>query len=121
MNENTNMLTSNGRISRSTYWLFQFAFFAAIYLIGEFTGAFIPPGAAVERADHAQALFGLAILFLVLFAWMMQIKRWHDRGKSGWWVFINLLPIIGGLWAFIELGLLRGTPGPNEYGPDPLQ
>ena len=50
----------------------------------------------------------------------MQVKRWHDRGKSGWWVLIALIPLVGPIWAIIETGFLPGTSGPNEYGPDPL-
>jgi uncharacterized membrane protein YhaH (DUF805 family) len=66
------------------------------------------------------------------------IKRLHDRDKSGWWLLVfYLVPmLLNGLgdvssifsfvafgisiWAFVELGCLRGTPGPNKYGPDPL-
>ncbi|TGR16409.1 DUF805 domain-containing protein, partial [Mesorhizobium sp. M8A.F.Ca.ET.197.01.1.1] len=47
-------------------------------------------------------------------------KRWHDRNKSGWWTLIGLIPIIGGIWLLIELGILEGTRGANQYGPDPL-
>jgi uncharacterized membrane protein YhaH (DUF805 family) len=47
-------------------------------------------------------------------------KRWHDRGKSGWWTLIILVPAIGSIWLLVELGFLRGTPGANKYGPDPL-
>jgi uncharacterized membrane protein YhaH (DUF805 family) len=47
-------------------------------------------------------------------------KRWHDRGKSGWWSLILLVPVIGVIWWLIECGFLRGTEGPNQYGPDPL-
>ncbi|MDK1017721.1 MAG: DUF805 domain-containing protein, partial [Actinomycetota bacterium] len=47
-------------------------------------------------------------------------KRWHDRDKSGWWMLIAFVPIIGGLWAFIETGLLQGTESDNQYGPNPL-
>ena len=35
-------------------------------------------------------------------------------------VLIWLIPIIGWIWALIELGFLPGTTGPNKYGPDPL-
>ncbi|MDK1018188.1 MAG: DUF805 domain-containing protein [Actinomycetota bacterium] len=48
------------------------------------------------------------------------IKRWHDRDKSGWWILIGLVPIIGGFWALIETRFLTGTQGENRYGPDPL-
>ena len=48
---------------------------------------------------------------------IVYIKRFHDRDKSGWWVLIGLIPIIGGIWLLIELGFLKGTPGPNRFGP----
>ena len=50
---------------------------------------------------------------------MLHIKRCHDRGKSGWWCLIFLVPLLN-----IILLLLwftqRGTEGANEYGADPL-
>ena len=49
-----------------------------------------------------------------------QVKRWHDRDKSGWWTLIALVPIIGGIWLLVELGILEGTRGANQYGSDPL-
>jgi uncharacterized membrane protein YhaH (DUF805 family) len=63
------------------------------------------------------ALFSLAAIYpsLALYA-----KRWHDRGKSGWWSLILLVPIIGALWVLIELGFLPGIEGPNQYGADPV-
>jgi hypothetical protein len=47
---------------------------------------------------------------------IVYIKRFHDRDKSGWWVLIWLIPIIGAIWLLIELGFLKGTPGPNRFG-----
>jgi uncharacterized membrane protein YhaH (DUF805 family) len=59
--------------------------------------------------------------FVVLTAGIIiQIRRWHDRGKSGIWVFINIVPFLGGLWTIIECGFIKGTTGHNRYGPDPL-
>ena len=63
-------------------------------------------------------LLGLALIYPVI---ALYAKRWHDRNKSGWWSLIGLIPIIGGIWMLIELGFLKGTAGPNSYGPDPLQ
>ena len=51
---------------------------------------------------------------------MVYIKRFHDRDKSGWWVLLNLVPVIGWLWALIDNGFLRGTDGPNRFGENPL-
>jgi uncharacterized membrane protein YhaH (DUF805 family) len=39
------------------------------------------------------------------------VKRDHDRDKSGWWILIIFLSVIGALWYLIECGFLRGTHG----------
>ena len=62
------------------------------------------------------SLFALAALIPAI---LVDIKRWHDRDKSGWWMLIALVPIIGTIWFLIELGFLAGTPGPNRFGPPP--
>jgi uncharacterized membrane protein YhaH (DUF805 family) len=105
-----------GRIPRRIYWaatIGSVAVYAAI-LIGSDLFAVDEP---------LQIILGiLAVLFLILYFWVMlaiQIKRWHDRSKSGLWFFINFIPYVGPLWVFVELGCLRGTVGPNQYGPDP--
>ncbi|GAC1562808.1 MAG: DUF805 domain-containing protein [Vulcanimicrobiaceae bacterium] len=46
------------------------------------------------------------------------VRRLHDTGRTGWWVLVALVPVIGGL-ALLVLSVLEGTPGPNRYGPDP--
>lgn len=68
----------------------------------------------------------ISIPFVFVFAlvamWMklaVLVKRWHDRDKSGWWMLIGLIPVIGDLWMIIECGFLEGTRGPNRYGPSP--
>ena len=50
---------------------------------------------------------------------LVYIKRFHDRDKSGWWMLIVLIPIVGAIWLLVELGFLPGTPGPNRFGPPP--
>jgi uncharacterized membrane protein YhaH (DUF805 family) len=49
----------------------------------------------------------------------LSVKRAHDRGRSGWFVLVLLVPLVQ-IWPFIELWFLRGTTGDNQYGPDPL-
>ena len=44
------------------------------------------------------------------------IKRYHDLDKSGAWVLIQFVPLIGPLWYLIEAGFFRGTTGPNRFG-----
>jgi uncharacterized membrane protein YhaH (DUF805 family) len=64
-------------------------------------------------------LSGIFSLLVIIPAILVYIKRWHDRDKSGWWMLILLIPIVGAIWFLVELGFLPGTPGPNRFGPPP--
>lgn len=100
-------LSIRGRISRKPYWL------AILPLIVCYAVADV----MTESTDKGIA--GLGYLTMIILIWpslAVQIKRWHDRDKSGWWQLISLIPIVGPLWVFIELGFLQGTPGANSYG-----
>ena len=63
------------------------------------------------------ALFSLIALWPSL---AVYAKRWHDRGKSGWWTLIILIPIVGAIWMLVECGFLKGTDGANDFGADPV-
>jgi uncharacterized membrane protein YhaH (DUF805 family) len=49
----------------------------------------------------------------------VSVRRLHDIERTGWWVLISLT-IIGGILLIIFFFFLRGTAGPNRFGPDPL-
>ncbi len=132
------LLAFRGRITRKEYWfgvtgtaVVALAGFAAFYVILFLTGSI-----------HSDLiLFALALLVLtpVLALWpflAVHIKRLHDRDRSGWWVLIWNIPLVAwilgdsqvgaaalggaiGLWTIIDLGLGRGTAGPNRFGNDP--
>jgi uncharacterized membrane protein YhaH (DUF805 family) len=120
------LFSFQGRINRAKFWLLTIAAdIAWIILMGVL---FAVVGGSID-ADGTPNLGGGAIgalLFLVLlvvFVWIglaIGVKRWHDRDKSGWWVLIALVPVIGSLWYLIECGFLKGTTGANTYGADPL-
>jgi DnaJ like chaperone protein len=96
-----------GRISRKTFW------FASISLFVWYVVA----NMMIESTD--ETIVGLGSLFMVGLIWptvAVQVKRWHDRDKSGWWYLISYVPIIGPPWVLIELGFLKGTDGANRYG-----
>lgn len=48
------------------------------------------------------------------------VRRMHDVGKSGWWFFIGLIPIIGAIWLLI-LVCTDSEKGENQYGKNPKQ
>jgi uncharacterized membrane protein YhaH (DUF805 family) len=102
----------DGRISRKAYW-FAAAITVAIDLAASLLDRLLlgTPNSALSLAATLFALFtGIAV----------SAKRWHDRDKAAWWILIVLIPLIGPIWAIVENGFLRGTPGPNRFGPDPL-
>jgi uncharacterized membrane protein YhaH (DUF805 family) len=116
------LFSFQGRIPRRVFWLTNIAMTIVAMLIG-FVIGFVCGLVLHDDAQSAQLVAQLVILPVQLLTlWIslaLAVKRWHDRGKSGWWVLIGLIPIIGWIWAFVEVGCLRGTVGPNQYGLDP--
>jgi uncharacterized membrane protein YhaH (DUF805 family) len=60
-------------------------------------------------------IYGLAVIVPAI---AVTVSRLHDVGKSGWWYFICLIPIIGAIWLLVLL-CTDGTPSVNGYGPSP--
>ncbi len=105
-----------GRINRNEYWTISIAMnllFRGIMFVLEL----------VSESLNAPviAMLGVFVFFIpsIWISLALQIKRWHDRDKSGAWCLINCIPIFGWLWTFIECGCLAGTPGDNSYGSEP--
>ncbi|WP_308909885.1 DUF805 domain-containing protein [Pseudokordiimonas caeni] len=95
-------LVIEGRARRSeAWWFYLFCFVAGIVL------------SLVSSALHW--LFSLATLVPSI---TVGVRRLQDTGKSGWWLLLALVPVVGWI-AVIILLALPGTPGPNEYGEDP--
>jgi uncharacterized membrane protein YhaH (DUF805 family) len=103
---------SRGRISRIAYWFASIPFIAA--------GVFAEIIATSAHDPFAAAFFLVVYLGMIVPSLMVSIKRCHDRDRSGWFILISFIPLIGPLWLLIELGFLRGTRGPNRFGDDPL-
>ena len=99
----------DGRIGRQTFWMtwITLGFISAV--IGVVIGA-------IENSSRPIAAIPLLLLPIVIWLGIaMQVKRWHDRNKSGWMVLINFIPVLGLLWAFVELGFLQGTSGFDSF------
>ena len=64
-------------------------------------------------------LYALAALALLLPNLAVLVRRLHDTDRSGWWYWIILVPLIGGILVLVWF-CSRGTDGGNRYGADPL-
>ena len=100
-----------GRVDRRTWWLWAVAMPLGMGLY--LTVLFRVTGMPVRLADNA---VNLLLLWPVV---AVSVKRWHDRDKRGWWVLVNVIPVVGWLWALLENGLLPGDRGANRYGEPP--
>ncbi len=92
-----------GRDTRPQYWYF-FLFNLIIYII-----------LSIISVDILTSLYYLAVFIPSL---AIAIRRLHDIGKSGWWVLIGIIPIIGWIWIIILLAT-KGEDKPNKYGSVP--
>lgn len=106
-----------GRARRREYWSFAL-FFLVIFFATEVLVSF-------GKGSHNVAIQIGGAAMLVVFAvgslvpgLAVRIRRLHDINKSGFWILIAILPIIGEL-VLLVFSLLPGTRGANRYGPDP--
>lgn len=124
--------TFSGRASRSEYWWFVVLnILISVVVYGLACSSMAPvdttvitePGgyymavmdAIPGWAYTVMSIYSLAILLPSL---AVAVRRLHDTGRGGGWIFINLVPIIGGIWYFI-LTVLPSQPGPNRFGEEP--
>lgn len=103
----TNYAQFGGRARRAEYWNF-FLVNLIIVLVLEF----------VLGAIHLGFLAYLYSLAVLIPSIAVGIRRMHDTNRSGWWLLISLVPFVGWIVVLVMLAL-EGTPGPNQYGPDP--
>jgi uncharacterized membrane protein YhaH (DUF805 family) len=136
-------LSLDGRINRAKFWLGMVVLavisFAATYMIVLLVGV----------SQGAIALSAAVAFALAYPSYAVMAKRFQDRDKPGFLTLLLLIPSYGAnllytfgvfdldqpsasakatdaivavvfLWFLVELGFLRGTQGPNRYGPDPL-
>ena len=124
-------VTFSGRASRSEYWYF----FLFYFLVGvALTMLFFLMGGmnAIETQDFSGivmipvVLGGLFALAMILPMTSAVVRRFHDRNLSGWWylasILAGMIPLVGfvaSIAAFV-ITVLKGTPGQNKFGRDPL-
>lgn len=105
-----NYANFEGRARRREYWMFALANCLIGIIWGVIMGILGLPQACVYLPTLALFLPGLAV----------SVRRLHDIGKSGWWLLIAFIPLIGGIWLLI-LHAQDGQPGSNQYGENPKE
>jgi uncharacterized membrane protein YhaH (DUF805 family) len=104
----SNYVNFSDRACRSEYW-----YWVLFVVIGAIVTRIID---ALIGMPITYALFGLAV-FLPGIA--VGIRRLHDLDRSGWWLFLGLIPLVGAIILIVWF-CGQGTQGPNRFGQDPL-
>jgi len=99
-----------GRARRKEYWFFVLFNLIISFVLGFIEGLFGGPGVL-------GAIYGLAVLIPGI---AVAVRRLHDTGRSGWWLLIALVPVVGFIVLLVFM-VLDSTPGPNQYGPNPKE
>ncbi len=98
----------NGRAPRAEYWyffLFNILASVLVNIVSKIIG---------DTYSILSVIYSLAVIIPGI---AVSIRRLHDIGKSGWWLFICLIPIVGQIWLII-LFVINSTPADNKYGPN---
>lgn len=110
----------SGRSRRKEYWMFTLG----IVIVSIVLTMLLLGGMDFNNGGFG-ALGGVSLAILALFALAtfipalaVQVRRFHDQDKSGWFVLLNFLPYVGGIIVLVMM-CLEGTRGPNRFGPDP--
>lgn len=109
-------LVFEGRARRKEYWffvLFNIIIGIVLALVDMQTGTLNPD----TGVGFLSGIYSLAVLMPTI---AVAIRRLHDTDRSGWWLLIVLVPIIGGL-VLLVFFVLDGTPGSNQFGPNPKE
>ena len=98
----------DGRAGRGEFWWFFLAnivIYIALLILAQISGLFM-------------ILYFLYALAVIVPNIAVGIRRLHDTDKSGWFLLISFVPLIGGIILLVFLAM-EGTTGPNKYGAAP--
>jgi len=109
-----------GRARRREYWMSRFVFLMIILIFSLLILILSLTYDDVEDSDIIFTLFGLFIFLHIIPFYAVTVRRLHDIGKSGWFIFINLVPIFGNLIFLVNM-LSDSEKGENKYGPNPKE
>lgn len=111
-----------GRARRKEYWmfvLFNLIFAIVAMILDNLLGTtFKISGGYSEVSMPYGWIYLIYILAVIIPGLAVAVRRLHDVGKSGGWIFIALIPIIGAIWLLV-LFCTEGNSAENMYGPSP--
>ncbi|MBM0204276.1 DUF805 domain-containing protein [Micromonospora sp. STR1s_5] len=105
----------SGRARRSEYW-----WFALFTVLVSIAAAILDSALGLTFVEGSSSGFiGLVVsLALLLPTLAVAVRRLHDTDRTGWWVLIGLVPLVGAI-VLIVFFVQDGTPGANRFGPSP--
>ncbi|HLP43839.1 MAG TPA: DUF805 domain-containing protein [Candidatus Nanoarchaeia archaeon] len=99
----------SGRSRRREYWYFVLFNFIVALVVGIIASSL--------RLHFLSTIYNLAVLVPCL---AVSVRRLHDTDRSGWWLLIGLIPLIGTI-ILIVFAVQDSTPGANRFGPNPKE
>jgi len=108
--------TFSGRSRRREYW-----FFVLFCFVCEIVLSFVDSFLGFYDATTGVGLFsGLFLLVVLLPSIAVGVRRLHDIGKSGWWMLLGFIPVLGTI-VLLVFSCLDSQRGTNAYGPNPKE
>ena len=116
----SNYATFTGRVSRPEYWWWALSVFIIMLIVGLLDAFLIAPllGFAAGDENAGQPLSIIVSLAILIPNVAVGVRRLHDTGRTGWWLLIGLVPVVG----FLSLLYLFAQPseeGQNQHGTKP--
>lgn len=105
----------SGRSRRMEFWMFAVMNIGASIVASILDGILGMSGMIAGAYGPVSLIVGLGLLVPGI---AVGVRRLHDQDKSGWWLLIALVPVIGAI-ALLVFYFLEGTKGDNRFGPDP--
>ena len=105
-----NYATFTGRARRAEYWMFTLVNIIIAVILS----------ALVAIADVLSILYVLYSLAVFVPSIAVGVRRLHDIGKSGWFILLGFIPLVGAI-ILIIMFCMDSQPGDNEYGANPKE
>ena len=114
-----NFSNFSGRARRKEFWMW-YLFYVIVLIVAMILDGVLGTGFEISYGVTTPYgwIYIIAALAHVIPGLAVSVRRLHDVGKSGWFMFISLIPIIGGIWLLV-LMCTDGDSSENAYGPSP--